>query len=136
MKTWIYIAIPFTSWFVAGVLKFLINCLRERRLAIDLIGYGGMPSNHSAIVASISCLIGLREGFDSAVFGVSLTFVFIVTMDANSLRMAIGRHAAAINKLADGELNLRERMGHSKIEIVAGLLTGCSVAFLMNSLSI
>jgi acid phosphatase family membrane protein YuiD len=136
MRTWTFIATPFVAWFITGGIKFLINCLREKRLALDLIGYGGMPSNHSAIVSSMACMVGVREGFDSALFGVALTLVFIVTMDANSLRRAIGRHAAAINRLANGESSLRERMGHSKLEIIAGIFTGCFTALLINSFPI
>lgn len=136
MRTWVYIVTPFVAWFIAGVIKFLINCFREKRLSLDLIGYGGMPSNHSAIVSSMACMVGIREGIDSAPFGVALTLVFIVTMDANSLRRAIGRHAVAINRLANGESRLRERMGHSKLEIVAGIFIGCIVAYLINSFSI
>lgn len=136
MRTWVYIVTPFVAWLIAGVIKFLINYLREKRLAFDLIGYGGMPSNHSAIVSSMASMVGIREGFDSAPFGVALTLVFIVTMDANSLRRAIGRHAAAINRLANGESSLRERMGHSKLEIIAGIFTGCIAALLINTLSI
>lgn len=134
MRTWVYIVTPFVAWFIVGVTKFLINCFREKRLALDLIGYGGMPSNHSAIVSSMACIVGVREGFDSGAFGVALTLVFIVTMDANSLRGAIGRHAAAINRLANGESSLRERMGHSKLEILAGIFAGCITALLINSL--
>jgi uncharacterized protein len=133
MRTWVYIFTPFAAWFIAGAIKFLINCLREKKLAFDLIGYGGMPSNHSAIVSSMACMVGVREGFDSGVFGVALTLVFIVTMDANSLRRAIGRHAAAINRLANGESSLRERMGHSKLEILAGIFTGCITSLLIIS---
>jgi uncharacterized protein len=136
MRTCVYIVTPFAAWFIAGVIKFLINCLREKKLAFDLVGYGGMPSNHSAIVSSMACMVGIREGFDSAPFGVALTLVFIVTMDANSLRRAIGRHAAAINRLANGESSLRERMGHSKLEIIAGIFIGCIAALLINTLSI
>ncbi|BDU57283.1 acid phosphatase [Limnohabitans sp. MORI2] len=136
MRTWVYIATPFASWFIVGVIKFLINCLREKKLAFDLIGYGGMPSNHSAIVSSIACMVGMREGLDSAPFGVALTLVFIVTMDANSLRRTVGHHAAAINRLANGESSLRERMGHSKLEIIAGIFTGCTTALSLNTLFI
>lgn len=136
MKTCAYIVTPFVAWFIAGVIKFLINCLREKKLAFDLIGYGGMPSNHSAIVSSMACMVGIREGIDSAPFGVALTLVFIVTMDANSLRRAIGQHAAAINRLANDESILRERMGHSKLEIIAGIFIGGISAILIDSFSI
>jgi acid phosphatase family membrane protein YuiD len=131
-----YLVVPFLSWFVAGICKFIINSLRSRQAAFDQIGYGGMPSNHSAIISSIAALIALKEGVNNPLFGLAIANAFIIMLDANSLRVSVGRHAAAINKLTYGKLDLRERMGHSKTEIVAGIFIGCSVAFLLNSLYI
>lgn len=126
-----YALTPFLAWLVAGVLKFAINSLKSGKPAFGLIGYGGLPSNHSAIVSSMAALIGFREGIGHPAFGVALTLAFIVMLDANSLRRQVGRHAAAINRLAAGDLahdGLRERMGHTRVEIVAGVLTGIAVA--------
>ena len=129
-----YLATPFLAWLCAGSLKFAINCLRERRLAFDLIGYGGMPSNHSAIVGSMCVLIALREGLGHPAFGVAVTLAFIVLLDASSLRKQVGRHAEAINRL-DAGAKLRERMGHSRAEIAAGLVTGAAVAAMVHGLT-
>lgn len=125
-----YAIAPFLAWLVAGCCKFAINTIRAKRLAFDLIGYGGLPSNHSAIVSCMTCLVGLKEGIQHPAFGVALTLTFIVLLDANSLRRQVGLHASAINTLRgtnDGT-NLRERMGHSKLEIFAGLLVGVITA--------
>jgi acid phosphatase family membrane protein YuiD len=129
-----YLITPLLAWLIAGSLKFLINCIRAKRLAFDLIGYGGLPSNHTAIVSSIAALIALRDGMDNSAFGVSIALAFIVILDASSLRRQVGKHAAAINYLLRqgpeyGTL-LRERMGHSQAEIFAGILVGISVAIL------
>jgi hypothetical protein len=135
MKDFSYLFTPFIAWLIAGVLKFLINSLRARRFAFDLIGYGGLPSNHSAIVSSMATLIALKEGMNSPAFGVAIALAFIVILDASSLRIQVGKHAVAINKLkslnGDVKPYLRERMGHTKIEIFAGLLTGAVVAYLV-----
>lgn len=135
MKEFSYLLTPFLAWLIAGILKFLINSLRAHRFAFDLIGYGGLPSNHSAIVSSIAMLIALREGIDSAAFGVAIALAFIVILDATSLRRQVGKHAAAINQLNSqvkaNQLTLRERMGHTRIEILAGVLTGSAVAYLV-----
>lgn len=127
-------AYPFLAWLIAGCLKFLINSMKAKKLAFGLIGYGGLPSNHSAIVSSMVTLIALKEGIDTPAFGVALTLAFIVMLDANSLRRAVGKHAVEINKLAkdDPEYQLlRERMGHTKIEILAGISVGLLVAFIL-----
>ncbi len=127
-----YLLLPFLAWLVAGSTKFVVNCLRAKRLAFDLIGYGGFPSNHSAIVSSMCLFVGVREGLDSAAFGVALTFAFIVMMDARSLRNQVGKQAQAINQLLEGqgqEASLRERIGHRLHEVVAGVLVGCATAY-------
>lgn len=127
-----YLATPFCAWLCAGCIKFAINTLRARRLAFDLIGYGGMPSNHSAIVASMVALIALREGIAEPAFGVAITLAFIVLLDANSLRRQVGLHARAINEVRVAGQPLRERMGHSRLEILAGLVVGAVTAWLVD----
>jgi len=135
MKEFSYLFTPFLAWLIAGILKFLINSLRVHRFAFDLIGYGGLPSNHSAIVSSMAMLIALREGINSAAFGVAIALAFIVILDAASLRRQVGKHAAAINQLNSqvkvNQPTLRESMGHTRIEILAGVLTGSAVAYLV-----
>lgn len=56
-----YLLTPFITWFIAGCLKFLISCIKAKQLAFGLIGYGGLPSNHSAIVSSMATLIAIKE---------------------------------------------------------------------------
>jgi acid phosphatase family membrane protein YuiD len=126
-----YVLTPFLTWLVAGSLKFAINSIKARRLAFGLIGYGGMPSNHSAIVSGMAALIALKQGVDHPAFGVAVSLAFIVMLDANSLRRQVGKHASLINALASHDANhvpLRERMGHTRAEIGAGILVGIGVA--------
>lgn len=136
MQHALYLITPFAAWLVAGCLKFAINSVRAGRPAFGLIGYGGLPSNHSAIVSSTAALIALREGVGHPAFGVALTLAFIVMLDAASLRRQIGRHAKALNALrGENERPLRERMGHTPAEIAAGIATGCAVAWALNTLA-
>ena len=134
MSEFVYLATPFLAWLVAGCLKFLINCIRAKRLAFDLIGYGGLPSNHSAIVSSIAALIAFRDGINTPAFGVAIALAFIVILDASSLRRQVGKQASAVNllnqKVGLNEALLRERMGHTRIEILAGVLVGISIGWL------
>ena len=132
---WSYALTPFLVWLVAGAAKFIINSIMAKQLAFGLIGYGGLPSNHSAIVSSMAALIALKEGIGHPAFGVAITLAFIVVLDANSLRRQVGQQAAAINKLADGAAGhqaLRERMGHTRLEIAAGIAVGIAVATAVN----
>nr|WP_298165438.1 divergent PAP2 family protein [uncultured Pseudomonas sp.] len=131
-----YLLMPFAAWLVAGSCKFLINCIRSRRLAFDLIGYGGLPSNHSAIVGGMVCLIALKQGIEHPAFGVALSLAFIVMLDAGSLRRQVGRQAEALNRLAteDGCAKLRERMGHTPLELFSGLAVGGATAWALDYL--
>jgi len=68
---------------------------------------------------------------------VAITLAFIVLMDANSLRQQVGKHAKAINVLNQPnptEKPLRERMGHTRIEILAGIVVGAIVAYALYTL--
>jgi uncharacterized protein len=135
MKEFSYLYTPLVAWFATGILKFFINSFKARRFAFDLIGYGGLPSNHSAIVSSIATLIALQDGINTPAFGVAIALAFIVILDASSLRRQVGKHAVAINKLnsltSNASISLRERIGHTRIEILAGVVTGSVVAYLV-----
>lgn len=130
-----YALVPFVAWLVTGCTKFAVNCIREKRMAFDLIGYGGLPSNHSAIVSSVAALIALKEGVAEPAFGVAVALAFIVMLDANSLRKQVGLQAQAINRLQEETQSrpLRERIGHSRIEILTGIIVGCATAYGLHS---
>ncbi|WP_338758574.1 divergent PAP2 family protein [Massilia sp. METH4] len=129
-----YLVTPLLTWITVGPIKFLINSIRARKWAFNLVGNGGFPSNHSAVVSSMATLIALREGIGHPAFGVAVALCFIVVIDANSLRQHVGRQAAAINRLAEGRPEhkwLRERMGHTVVEICGGLATGIGIGHLV-----
>ena len=129
-----YLVTPVLTWLVVGPIKFMITSVRQRRLAFDLVGNGGFPSNHSAVVTSMATLIALREGINDPAFGVAATLAFVIMIDANSLRQHVGRHAAAINRLggsASVDKPLRERMGHTLVEIGGGIVTGILMGHLI-----
>ncbi len=136
-----YLVTPLITWITVGPIKFLINSAKARKWAFKLVGNGGFPSNHSAVVSSMATLIALREGIGHPAFGVAVTLCFIVVIDANSLRQHVGKQAAAINRLA-GEAPgqgtahtwLRERMGHTLVEIAGGLCTGIAIAHAIHAI--
>jgi acid phosphatase family membrane protein YuiD len=132
-----YLVTPLITWITVGPIKFLINSAKARKWAFNLVGNGGFPSNHSAVVSSMATLIALREGIGHPAFGVAVTLCFIVIIDANSLRQHVGKQAAAINRLAKDDNNhhwLRERMGHTLVEIGGGLCTGIAIGHLVHAL--
>lgn len=131
-----YLLTPLLAWLAAGCTKFAVNSVKAQRLAFALIGYGGLPSNHTTIVCSMAFLIAFKEGIAHPAFGVAVALAFIVVLDANSLRRQVGRHAVRLNRLASDaglkDTDLRERMGHTKLEIAAGVLMGALVAVVVN----
>lgn len=134
-----YAVVPLLAWVTAGSLKFALNSVAQRRLAFGAIGYGGCPSNHSAIVCSTAALIALREGMDHPAFGVSITLAFIVLLDAGGLRRHVGLQARVINQLQTASPQrsvLRERMGHRRRELLAGAVVGGAVAWLVQWLQL
>ena len=136
MTSYAYALAPLLSWGIAGTLKFCINSLRAKHLASDLIGYGGFPSSHSAIVSSITALIALKNGLSHPAFGIALTFALIVVLDAGCLRQHIGKQAKMINQLLaattlDRSHCLRERIGHTPGQIAAGIIVGICVAIML-----
>ncbi|MGL6097293.1 MAG: divergent PAP2 family protein [Fimbriiglobus sp.] len=132
-----YLAAPAVGWVVCGSVKFAINSANAGRLAWDRIGYGGMPSTHTAIATTTLFLIGLREGISHPAFGAALSLAVIVAIDGMSLRRKIGEHAEALNRLQAGlgQKPLRESMGHRPAEIVAGTLVGAACAAGLAALS-
>jgi len=137
MNDYIYLVAPFLAWFIAGCIKFAINLIKNGKNSISLIGYGGLPSNHSAIVTCITTLIILKETVFSPLSGICITFSFIVIIDAVSLRREVGSHAKYINlltsKLSDYvyKSNLRERVGHTLVEVFSGIIVGSITGWLL-----
>lgn len=133
---WTYAAAPLLAWLAAGTLKFALNSLRARAPAFGQIGLGSFPSNHSTIVSTIAALIGFREGLGPA-FGLALTLAFVVILDALDLRRKLGRHAAAINVLTpagNGQPALRERLGHTPLEVAGGIALGIALGVLLSQI--
>ncbi|MGO0063817.1 divergent PAP2 family protein [Brevibacillus fluminis] len=137
----LYVLAPFIGWLVSGTTKFIINYLRFGKEARHRVGNGGFPSTHTTVMVTTICLIGLQEGFTHPVFGLGVAVTFIIIIDATGLRRAVGRHAALLNQLAKehpeaaGSKPLRESMGHTKWEIVGGIVLGVLLAFVLHTLA-
>lgn len=125
------------AWTIAQTIKVPLDYLRTRRWNwVLLLRTGGMPSSHSALVSSVAHAIGLHAGFDSAAFAAAVTLAIVVIYDATGIRRQAGKHATLINAmiqdLAAGhplkEEQLREVLGHTPMEALAGTLLGISVA--------
>ena len=129
-----------TSWIIAQSLKVILGVFREKRFNFRwFVGTGGMPSSHAAGVSALATSIGVTYGFDSALFGIVLTFTLIVLFDAQGVRLNAGKQAEILNKMLDDiywkkkldEDKLKEFIGHTPIEVWAGMFLGIVISLLL-----
>ena len=125
------------SWFVAQVLKTILHCIIYKKLDFErLVGDGGMPSGHSATVASLATICGLTFGLQSVEFAIAAILAIIVCHDATGVRRETGRHAEILNELLQSletgkPVDLKELVGHTPLQVFMGILIGVGNAFLM-----
>lgn len=132
--------VPITAWFSAQVLKVIFVYFAKNRIDITrLIGSGGMPSSHSAFVVALTIAVGNRCGFGSSQFAISSVFALIVMYDAAGVRRAAGKQAKVINSIIKimhdtgkvPEEKLKELIGHTPIEVIAGAIVGIATAVII-----
>lgn len=135
-----YITIPVVAWAIAQVIKVVTDSLQKRHLDLRRLGSaGGMPSSHTTLVLSLTTVIGSRRGVGSPEFALSAIFSTVVMYDATGVRRAAGRQAQVLNRIIDDlfhqqglkEERLRELLGHTPVEVIAGALLGVVVALVM-----
>ncbi len=167
-----YIDVALLSWLIAQVLKtFLTFVLTKEVVWERMVGAGGMPSAHSALVCSLTASMARKLGFTSPVFALSLVFSAVVMYDAMGVRRAAGEQAKVLNKIVEmtsdniremfapkktkdiknlfvrrknmepdpenvrkmeeGKALLKELLGHTPLEVLAGAILGIAVAMLI-----
>lgn len=128
------------SWVIAQSLKMLWAARRQGRGGLRwFFKTGGMPSGHSAGATCLATGVGLEMGFHSSSFAVATIFALVTMFDAQGVRRSVGRQTVILNKIIDemyvkgqvSEERLKELLGHTPIEVVAGALLGCLVALLL-----
>lgn len=129
------------AWAVAQALKVMLTLAISRRFDKSrVLGSGGMPSSHSAMACAMLITIGFREGFSSSIFALAFCFSGVVMYDAAGVRRSTGKNAAVINQLMDmlsgngytfDEKRLKELVGHTPIQVLAGALLGTLIGTLM-----
>jgi acid phosphatase family membrane protein YuiD len=131
-----FLLAPLVAWAIAQAAKVILTSMRQRRLNLRVLAEtGGMPSSHAAIVMGMTTAVGKYAGVSSASFAIALIFSFVVMYDAAGLRRAAGRQAAILNRLVEDlvhmrgmqEQRLRELLGHTPVEVLAGALLGIVV---------
>ena len=134
-----YVYIPFLLWFGIQTFKVIYDLVTTHKFNFKrILGAGGMPISHSAVVVGLATLIGKYEGVGSSIFAVSLVLAFVVMYDAAGVRRAAGKQAKLLNKLIEtpglstGEVQekLVEVLGHTPLQVIVGALIGLGVGLI------
>ena len=134
-----FLIVPFIVWCCIQLFKFITDFVINRKPNFRrLFGAGGMPSSHSAVVATLTTLIGKEYGLGSGIFAVSFIFSLIVMYDAAGVRRAAGKQATLLNKLVENYPNsnvivtekLVEVLGHTPFQVLVGAVIGILVGAL------
>ena len=132
------LVVPVIAWAISQGLKqvFYLMGRNSRVFSGDtnpkILLSGGMPSAHSAIVVSMAVFLGLQDGLNSSVFGLSVWLSIIVMYDAMMVRYSSGMQGEVLNKLIMEQgsklKKLRVAHGHTPVEVLAGAFIGATVA--------
>ena len=167
-----YIDVAFLAWLIAQVLKTLLAFFLTKEIVWErMVGAGGMPSSHSALVCSLTVALERKLGFTSPEFAIALVIAAVVMYDAMGVRRAAGEQAKVLNKIVEltydnikemfmpekkvdiknlfirrknmeidpeearkreeGRALLKELLGHTPLEVLAGAVLGIPVAMLI-----
>jgi len=133
------ILIPFIALIIAQLIKVVIDSIKGKFSWKNFNSYGGMPSSHSAMVSALAMEIGLQTGFESIYFALALVLAFLIIRDAVGLRQMLGKHGQVLNMLIkdlpdhqeDKYPYLEERLGHTYLQALAGIILGVIVALII-----
>lgn len=135
-----YLYMPFVVWFFIQLFKVIYDLVVTKKFNFKrIMGAGGMPSSHSAVVTVLATLIGKYEGIQSPMFALAVVFSFIVMYDAAGVRRAAGKQASLLNKIISTPglttIQVQERLvevlGHTPIQVVVGALIGIIVGLIV-----
>ena len=138
------LTVALLAWFIAQVLKTLINFILLGKFQLERMwGDGGMPSAHSATVCAMVIATARSEGFGSAIFAVAAVVAIITMHDAMGVRRETGEQAKVLNKMIEQwidvteknapflqNMHLKEMVGHTPLQVLAGFVVGCVVGAL------
>ncbi len=135
-----YLYIPLLLWFCIQLFKVLWDFAKTKKFNFKrILGAGGMPSSHSAVVMCLSMMLGRECGFDTPIFALSLIFAIVVMYDAAGVRRAAGKQATVLNEILDTpglplpqmHEKLVEVLGHSPKQVLVGAIIGIVVGLIV-----
>lgn len=150
------ITVGLIAFISAQIIKTIRYAIKYKTFNPERItGAGGMPSSHSSLVVSVVIYFLRYRGVESPEFALAVLTAGIVIFDALSVRYNAGLHAKELNKMRriiddlddeisklsgedeDPDINelasqkdLKEFLGHTPIEVIAGALLGILIGLL------
>lgn len=127
------------GWFAAQLVKMVRSLISTKKLDLSyMVSSGGMPSAHSALVTAMATAVARVAGLESPLFAVSAVFASVVMYDAAGVRLAVSMQARILNHMIDDFFHerglqvkrLRELIGHSPREVLAGALVGIIIGLI------
>ena len=134
-----YLYVPLIVWFCIQLFKVIYDLITTKKLDFKrIMGAGGMPSSHSAVVTCLATLMGKYEGVDTPIFAMSVVFAMVVMYDAAGVRRAAGKQARLLNKIVETpglsgvqvQEKLVEVLGHTPLQVIVGAIIGIVVGIL------
>lgn len=135
------LSITIVAWVFTQTIKVTLGVIREKRFNFRwFIGTGGMPSSHAAGATALALSSGLELGFSSPVFALAFVFAMVTMFDAQGVRRSAGKQAGILNKVLEDihwkgkikEGKLKELLGHTPIEVMAGSIIGGLIALALH----
>ena len=134
-----YLYVPFLVWLCIQTFKVIYDLVTTKKFNFKrIIGAGGMPSSHSAVVTCLATLVGKAEGTDSIMFAMATIFALVVMYDAAGVRRAAGKQAHLLNKIIETpgltgvevQERLVEVLGHTPLQVLVGATIGIVVGMI------
>ncbi len=135
-----YLIMPFAIWFCIQLFKLIWDLVVTHKFNFKrILGAGGMPSSHSAVVTCLATMIGKTAGINSYQFAMAVVFASVVMYDAAGVRRAAGKQAKLLNKIIEtpgltgGEVSekLVEVLGHTPKQVFVGAVIGIIVGLIV-----
>lgn len=134
-----YIYVPVLLWLAIQCFKVIYDLIITKKFNFKrIVGAGGMPSSHTAIVISLTTLIGKNIGVDTPLFALALITSLIVMYDAAGVRRAAGKQASLLNKIVQTpgltglqvQEKLVEVLGHTPLQVIVGAIIGVIIGLI------
>lgn len=140
------LVIPISAWAIAQLIKVFVVLARDKRFDWwFLVRSGGMPSAHTALVCALATAVAMMLGLNSVAFAIAAILAMVVMYDAAGVRQAVGRQSRILNRIMkelrekrprdEVERDLREFIGHTQFQVIAGAVLGILIAWVWVTIS-